>query len=442
MTMALLAFAAATMVSGATYLLARTYLVDQREKLATRQAFLNARLAKSLLRSDDPAPDQVVASVAGEAGTQVLVNFGGRWYTSAVSLDPAELPPSLIEATQEGSVAAQRFSRRGVTTLAIGIPIPSASASYYEVTPLRELQRTLTILATSLVVASAVTTIAGAGVGLYVSRRLLRPLQRMSTVAVDIAEGNLAGRLDAEGDADLEPLVHSFNHMVDALQDRINREARFASDVSHELRTPLTALATAVEIVKARTDDLPPRAATAVEVLGAQVSYFERLVLDLLEIARLDAGAEHLNLEFVDLVEFLTGLSRSIGGPGLDVETTGPWEVQVDKRRLERVMSNLIENADRYAGGATRIGLARTGRRLSITVDDHGPGIPPEELDHIFDRFWRGVYARQHTSRGSGLGLSLVAEHISLLGGSIIVASAPGGGARFVIELPLTTQSP
>ena len=413
-------------------------MLQQREDVATRQALVNARLASSLLSSEPPEPEQVVGAVTGEAGTQVLVHFRDRWYTSAVSLDPAQLPDGLSQLVEAGSAARQRVATPGGTSVIVGVPIRSAGALYYEVASLRVLSRTLSILATSLLVASAITTVASAGAGLVVSRRLLRPLRRMSDVAVDIAEGDLTRRLDAEGDDDLEPLVDSFNQMVDAIHVRIERDARFASDVSHELRTPLTALSTAVSVVRRRTSEMPDRAVTAVQVLATQVDYFERLVLDLLEISSLDVGAERVALEPVDLLSFLRRVSSQLEGPPPEVDTAGPWTVTLDSRRVERIMGNLYENADRYAQGVTRLGLARRGDRIQITVDDGGPGIAPSDRERIFERFWRGPVARQKTSRGSGLGLALVAEHSRLLGGSIAVDDAPGGGARFVVELPVS----
>ena len=376
MTFALLALASTAAVSFVTYGLARTYVLDQRDRLATSQAFSNARLAKNLLRTGDPAPEQVVDAIRGEAGTQVLLRFGGEWYTSAVSLSADDLPPSMTTIVETGSAARQRFSNRGVTNLAVGVPIPAAGAVYYEVSPLVELRRTLGILSTSLVVASVITTLLGATAGLIVAHRLLRPLRRMSDASVDIADGELTRRLDAEGDADLEPLVDSFNQMADAIQLRIEREARFASDVSHELRTPLTALATAIEVVKSRKNEMPERAGMAVDLLGAQVDYFERLVLDLLEISRLDAGAEQTNAEDVDVLTFLTVFTRSREGPTVTLESDGPWEVALDKRRAERVMSNLFENADRYAGGVTYLGLALLRRRIRHHGRRQRPGHP------------------------------------------------------------------
>ncbi|MEO7398211.1 MAG: HAMP domain-containing sensor histidine kinase, partial [Ilumatobacteraceae bacterium] len=184
--------------------------------------------------------------------------------------------------------------------------------------------------------------------------------------------------------------------------------------------------------------DLPPRALEAVAMMSRQVAYFERLVLDLLEISRFDSGVELAELEETDLFGFVDSISRDLGGP--PVEPAGepePVRVGLDRRRMERILRNLIENANRYAGGAVRIGVEVSASRIVIEVDDAGDGIAPDERDRIFERFWRGRHARHHESKGSGLGLALVAEHVRLLGGTITVGDAAAGGARFTVELPI-----
>jgi signal transduction histidine kinase len=285
-----------------------------------------------------------------------------------------------------------------------------------------------------------VTIVAGAIAGWFASRRLLRPLDRMSHVAVDISGGRFDRRLDDEGDADLAPLVESFNEMVDGLQERIEREARFASEVSHELRTPLTAMSTAVEVVRRRSDELPERLRPAIDVLASQVVYFERLVLDLLEISRLDAGVERSSPEHVDLREFVERLTEMLSAPPPAVEGQGPWDLHTDKRRLERVLANLIENADRHGGGVTAVRLARTNGAFRVMVEDHGPGIPEEDREKVFHRFWRGVASRQSSSKGTGLGLTLVSQHLRMLDGQVSIEPNPPAGARFVVELPADTN--
>jgi signal transduction histidine kinase len=231
--------------------------------------------------------------------------------------------------------------------------------------------------------------------------------------------------------------------MADALQGRIERDARFASDVSHELRSPLTTLATTVGVLASRRDELPERSRAALDLLTADVDRFQRLVEDLLEISRYDAGVADLHLEDVSLTELVTRAVASVDGPPVEL---GPGARQdglpiaADKRRMTQVIKNLVENAARYGGGATRV-IVDAGHYVArVAVDDEGPGVAPEERDAIFERFFRGSAAGQRRGggQGSGLGLSLVTEHVRLHGGRVWVEDNPVGvGARFVVEIPL-----
>jgi len=418
-----------------TYSLARNYLLDQRESLALDQTFGNASLVRFALRPGaDPAA--VLEDLAGADG---VLHVGDTWLGETVQVNKDTLPADLLRVVAEGRVARQRISLGGEPHLAVGVPLPTANAAYFEVASLGELDRTLQILAGSLVAAATVTTVGGAAVGLYASRRVLRPLRVVARAAVGIARGRLDTRLDSDGDSDLAPLVSSFNEMAEALEDRIAREARFTSDVSHELRTPLTAMAAAVSVVASRRDDLPERTRSAVDLLARQTEYFERLVLDLLEISRFDAGAAELSLERVELGALVTQVVRGLAGDDVEIVVgEEPVQIRVDKRRLERVLANLLENANRYAGGPTRVGIERSGAWVRIAVDDAGPGVPEAERRTIFQRFSRGTApVRPGLPKGTGLGLSLVSEHVGLHGGRVWVEDAPGGkGARFVVELP------
>lgn len=433
---ALVALAATLLVSATSFTLSKRYLIDQRERASLRQAFLNGRLVRDLLKSDAQTPQAVLDAIVGEVGTLALLRVDGQWYASGVGADPSDLPESLLAALTSGHAAHQRVVSSGRARLLVGVPLLDGTTEYLEVVPLDTLERTLRTLMISLLVGSAVTTFAGALTGVYVSRRLLRPLQRMSSVAAGITAGDRSARLDADGDCDLQSLVDSFNDMLDALEERIAREQRFTSDVSHELRTPLTVLKTAVQLVEQRSPELPERALAAVAMLSKQVEYFERLVLDLLEISRFDAGNEHVEPEDTDLVFFVDQLSQRLGGPPLTTVSTEPVRALADRRRVDRIVSNIVENADRYGGGVGRIGVSRDGDLVRIVIDDRGAGIPDDERGRIFERFWRGRDARHVEGRGSGLGLALVAEHVRLLGGRVMVDNAPAGGARFVIELP------
>jgi len=286
--------------------------------------------------------------------------------------------------------------------------------------------------------------LAGAGIGFWAGRRALRPLADVSQAAEAIAGGRLDTRLEATDDPHLGVLATSFNEMAQALQDRIERDARFASDVSHELRSPLMTLSASVDVLETRRDELSERSQAALDLLAAEVGRFSQLVEDLLEISRYDAGAVRLELDEIRLAEFVMQAVRaSASGANVPVELDSELAsvvVQADKRRLARVVANLLDNAQKYANGATSVSLCRVDDAVQIAVEDDGPGIPDDERDIVFERFACGGGAgRRGSGEGVGLGLALVAEHVRLHGGRVWVEDRGDDeqGARFVIELPV-----
>ncbi len=309
---------------------------------------------------------------------------------------------------------------------------------YIEAFPLESTERTLRILATALTVGAVLATIVATFFGFSTSRRLLRPLSRVADAAGDIASGTLGRRLEAENDPDLNRLAGSFNEMADAVQERIEREQRFASDVSHELRSPITALTAAVEVLDARRADLPERTQQALDVVVSQVRRFDDMVIDLLELSRLEAGPQDLNLERVDLVELCDRVSQRYGYGDLPIEVDrrAKRRALIDRVRFERILGNLLDNATHHGGGPTRIAIEPSPVKKSVlmAVEDAGPGVGASEKTRIFERFARGSAARNRI--GTGLGLALVAEHAIALGGEAWVEDRAGGGARFVVQIP------
>lgn len=265
---------------------------------------------------------------------------------------------------------------------------------------------------------------------------MLRPLTRVAGASEELAQGGLGTRLPVEDDNDLARLVDSFNRMADSLQARIEREARFASDVSHELRTPLAALTASSEVLAGRRDELPERSQKALDILLRQLRRFDRMVLDLLEISRIDAGAGDLHLESIPIGRFL---ERVVSGAGYgDIPVTVADSIStvvVDRRRFERIVVNLLENARVHGGGATAISVEDRAGHVELRVDDRGTGVPVVDRQRIFERFARGTGGK--FNQGSGLGLAIVAEHINTLGGMVHVEDGPNGvGARFIVTLP------
>ena len=426
-------------LSVSSYLVVRHTLVIQRESLAERQTYINARLVRSGLRTPHTDIPQLLSSLENPTNSQALLYTNGNWYSSDLNLTQSALPQPLRNIVNRGQPAIMRYHAVKTTNLVVGVPIPAVGATYFEVSGLSEIGDTLTSLAYSLAIASLCITLAGAALGRWASRLVLRPLTEAASAAESIAGGDMTARLRPEGDNDLDRLVLSFNHMVDALKARIERDARFASDVSHELRSPLMTLASGASVMQSRRHELPPRSQTALDLLTDEVNRFQRMVQDLLEISRTDAGHVDIFFEEVLAGEFVMRVTDNYERD-IPVEPEGGADeaiLAVDKRRMERVIGNLIENADRYAGGAIGIGIERHDGKIRIAVDDAGPGVPAGERDRIFERFARGETARARASgEGTGLGLSLVYEHVHLHKGKVWVEDRPGGGARFIVELP------
>ena len=425
------------------YQLTRAELVDDREQRATAQAYLNARLLRSGLRTPDPDVNALLSSLEGNAASGTIARVGGQWYSGSVGAGPDVLPTSLSEAVVDGRAGHQRADVDGVPHVVVGVPIAEVGARYFELVTLEDIDRSLGSLARGLTGGALLATGLAALAGWYASGRILRPLRRMTAAAGGIADGSLDTRLDAFGDRELEPLQQSFNRMADAVEDRIRREHRFTSDVSHELRSPLAAMLSSIEIARHRRSD-PAAADEALAQLHERTEAFHELVVDLLEISRVDAGVAELQLETIDpraLVAAVIPMSTDRDVP-VEVGPDVPETIEADKRRLGRMVMNLIENAERYAGGATSVGLGVVDGMLRITVDDRGPGVPEHERRHVFGRFARGERARRSPTSGTGLGLALVDEHARLQGGRAAVDDAPGGGARFIIDLPVDRGNP
>jgi signal transduction histidine kinase len=446
-------------MAGITYFTARQTFLSERQSAEQRQAFANAALVQNALRSPVTQVNQLIESVDTLPGSRSVLRTGGQWYATSISVGQSAIPVGERNLVLAGTPASQLFDLAGTPQLVIGVPLPAVHSAYFEVFSLDELAGTLRALAFALAAAALVTTVAGAAVGRWASSRALRPLAALTDAAVAIAGGQLDTRVDAGDDADLEELAAAFNRMTANLQDRIEREARFTSDVSHELRSPLTTLTATVSVLESHRSQLAPRARSALDLLDGDLRRFTRMVDDLLEISRFDAGSAELSLDEVDPGELVrravaaaapvdegvrgTVTFPVVVGPGVD-----GLRLRVDKRRFERVMTNLMENASLYAGGVTRVLVERQPPLLAespfpalairVVIEDSGPGVPDAERDHLFERFYRGGRAGQRaSSQGTGLGLSLVAEHVRLHGGRVWSEDAPGGGTRFVVELPL-----
>ncbi len=434
----LIALVATITLTVVTYFFARERLLDQRAQVARLQAVSNAGLVRDRLRTGTAGFGEWFPTIPIEADGLAFVRLAdGTPVSTDLTFTDEAFSDQFVEAINQGQSVVQRFSFDDGNYVGVGIHIAEADAEYYEAFQLAPTARTLTSILLALTIGSAVTVLFATALGWWTSRRLLRPLARITDAAGEIAAGGLDTRVARESDPDLDRLADSFNDMADAVQARIEREARFASDVSHELRSPITALAAAAEVMHSRRGELPERTQQALEVVVGQVRRFDAMVLDLLELSRIDAGATDLHTEEVEIEELCRRVAARNGFPHLPVEVgwRAPRTAVVDKLRFERILANLLENAVHHGGGPVRISIERgNGSHLLVAVEDSGPGVARGERVRIFERFARGSAARHRV--GTGLGLALVAEHAHAQGGEAWAEDRPGGGARFVVQVP------
>jgi signal transduction histidine kinase len=436
-----LAISAATAIL--TYDLTRGTLLASRQRSAIRLAYFDAGVVQAGLSGSDPDVIALLRSLDTGATRHDLVFWGGSWYSRTADTGfTAAIPSDLQRLVADGQTAVQRVRVATGPAFVIGIPLPGG-ADFYVIDSLTELDQTLRTLSLILTLVAAGTTAAGAAVGAYSSRRTLRPLGEVATAARNIAAGDLRARLDPSTEPDLQPLTDAFNDMVDQLGERIARDRRFAADVSHELRSPLQTLGTATSVLYRRRAQFDDRAATAITLLHDEITRFQTLVTDLLELARADQVADREGVAVADLARQVCR-DRNLPADLVTVAADTPVTWPVERRRLEQVLVNLLDNAVHHGGGPAGVSLAvRCGDRDApgwgtIDVDDTGPGVAPDQRQAIFHRFVRGAGSgARGDSDGTGLGLALVAQHVAAHGGRVEVLDRPGGGARFHVELPL-----
>ncbi|MDG4831728.1 HAMP domain-containing sensor histidine kinase [Solwaraspora sp. WMMD1047] len=419
-----------------SYELVRSTLLSERERTAVRATYFDAAVVDAGLAGSDSEVIKLLQTLDTGADRYVLLELDGRWYSRAADTDAGSAVPARLQAMAErGEAGAQRVRRDGQPALVVAVPL-SSTAVFYEVVSLRELERTLQVLALVLTAVAIMVAGAGAALGWYVTRHALHPLTAVAGAARTIADGDLDARLDPHAEPDLAELSMSFNHMADELNRRIERDRRFAADVSHELRSPLQTLAAAASVIDRRRAGLDPNAAAAVGLLTGEITRFQALVEDLLELAGGDRPAHRESVDVAQLIGRVCR-SRGIGEEVLQVRAGTATSWQVDPRRLEQALGNLLDNAVRHGDKviAVRIGCAGA-ERCFIEVDDAGPGVAEEDRELIFGRFVRGraAHSRGDTD-GTGLGLSIVEQHAAAHQGSVTVHDRPGGGARFRIEL-------
>ncbi len=420
---------------------------------------LRSQLALALQELGNPARAADTAAQGSTAGVFDPVIAAIRTGTAAgLSAGPiADVPADLRVRVAAGYVGWKYTTvikdSVAVPALVVGAPATTRTDTFgvYLIFLLTTEQKTVAVIQQRLLLGGAVLAIALALIAMLVASQVVRPVRRASAVAERLAAGDLAERMPVRGATELTTLARSFNGMADAIRAQIRQleefgtlQRRFTSDVSHELRTPVTTVRMAADVLHAGRADFPPHLARATELLVAELDRFEVLLADLLEISRHDAGMAELNAEPVDVRSHVLS---SVAAAGPIAELAGvrivvrlpsdPVVCEVDARRLERILRNLLNNAvDHAEGRPVEVELAADDDAAAITVTDHGVGLRPGEAGLVFNRFWRADPSRQRHTGGTGLGLAISLEDARLHGGWLQAAGAPGQGARFRLTLP------
>ncbi len=378
----------------------------------------------SAVQRDLPLAHQVFRQVVDRDGTVVAMFGERRLPVTAVVLAVArgERRDAFFDTDVDGtSVRVYVTSAGQGTALQVG-------------RSLTEVEQALRQLVLALIAISVVAVGLAAVIGRLVAAAAVAPVHRVAKAADTVAHtGDLSQHIAVPGGDDLGRLAASFNTMLDALSESLAQQRRLVADASHELRTPLATVRTNVEVL-ARAEELAPddRASLIADTV-AQVGELTRLVGDLVELARGDGQEEPFTL--VDLAD-VTRRAIDVAGrnhPSIAFRVDGVASlIRGAPARVSRAVSNLIDNAAKWSPPGAEVEIAvRDG---TVTIRDHGPGIDSADLPRVFDRFYRSPQAR--TMPGSGLGLAIVKQVADSHGATVTAATAPGGGALFVLQFP------
>ncbi|HEX2370393.1 MAG TPA: HAMP domain-containing sensor histidine kinase [Acidimicrobiia bacterium] len=438
----------------ASWMLVRGSLRSDLVDSATEQSgFVVGVLAPERF-DDDPTAEEIAASpfltdVRLGPDDGLLVDLEGTADFSSGFAFAGPPPPDLAALVAEGQLAYEWVDIGGTPYLAVGGSYPGGPPIYLYYSA-ASVEETLGDLLTAEVVAGlVVVALAGLGVG-TLARRVLTPVGAAADAATRIASGDLSARLDEGPDDDLGRMVAAFNRMAASLEETMSRlqrsveaQRRFVADVSHELRTPLTALVNETALLADHAEDLPPGDRRLVELLTADVARMRLLVDDLLEISRIDASATDPTpplIPSIDLRNLVAGVVED-RSPGADLRLPAePVTVSVDAVTFDRILGNLLDNAGRHGRRPVEVSLSSAEGVARVTVADSGPGVPPDQLERIFDRFAKLDPSR--TGSGTGLGLSIARDHARRLGGDVVARPGIEGGLAVEVSLPVARSLP
>jgi two-component system sensor histidine kinase MtrB len=469
---ALIAVVSALTTGALAFREARTGVLQQSQDTVIRQFrdSVDALVPGIQSRLDQNAMQAVVDQVARgnqSQGWRVLATYGDLRASSDGHDGFDVLTPALRASVRsEPAAVFQRVDDGGRPVLVVGLPVafrtvgvtPPALSGFamYLIVPQSTEQGYVSAMVRAIEDATLWALCPAVLLALLAARGVLRPVRALRRATRRMAEGHLDVRLSVNGSDELADLSRSFNDTAAALERsvtelrRLEAQARrFAADVSHELRTPLAAMSAVTDVLDDAPRHLDRDTADAVQLISQETVRLTRLVSDLMEISRFDAGAAQLSLDEIDLAESVRSTLASRGWlDRVDIHEPPPGtlRIRVDPRRLDVVTANLVGNALRHGAPPVAVRLAvrdggREGTWAVLEVTDSGPGIAEADLPHIFERFYKADATRTR-SESSGLGLAITAENVRLHQGRVRGRNRPAGGSVFTVELPMRHHRP
>ena len=313
------------------------------------------------------------------------------------------------------------------------------------VSPVQEIMQNLYQLQDQMVLIFAAIALTSLICAWVFSRVITRPIAGLNRGIQKMSKGDFSARVKVRGSGEMEQLARAFNSMSEKLETLDQSRNQFVSNASHELKTPLATMKIMIESLIYQPDMDKNLRTEFMTDINNEIDRLSAIVSDLLTLVQMDSQNVKLTRENLSIAQLIKENAHRLQ-PIADqkkqkivLSLSDPCDIYADKSKLNQVIYNLMENAVKYTqnGGVIRVNLQRQGRDAHFTVSDNGPGIPKENLPHIFDRFYRVDKARSREKGGTGLGLSIVHQLVLLHGGAISVESEEGKGATFIVELPL-----